>query len=193
VVNFPHLVSVLVGVALFQERSLVEIASAPVLAIACVPLLAGLSELVGQSFVLITRAAPRAQALASYALTGLIYVAGVSVWTGVALMVLHMVQRLDVSPSHIFAIVAVGYAPRLLGVLTIAPYYGELLGRGLDAWSTACVGWGLFVVVGASLPVAMGCAFAGWAANHLIRHFGGYLTAPVLSRLGLFVPGLIGA
>jgi hypothetical protein len=189
----PHLISVLLRVAMFERPSLIDVVNTPVLTIACVPMLAGASELLGQSFVLVTRRAPRVQALASYAFTSLTYLVGVSVWTLMALLLLHLDRLTGVSPQLAFAVVALGYAPRLLGILTIAPYYGELLGRGLDAWSMACVGWGFFVIVGASLPVAAACAIAGWTVNHLIRHFGGYLSAPILSRLGLVVPGLIDA
>lgn len=180
-----HSLALIIGVALFQPPALAEIAGAPILALVCIPLAAGLCEMTGQSFVLLWRRVRLAQALASFALTGLAHLGGVSVWTGAALLVLHLDHVAHVSPSLVFSIVSVCYAPRLLSILTIAPYYGELLGRALDGWTMACVGWGLYVAAGASLPAAMICASTGWLVSHGVRHFGGNLTAPMLNRLAM--------
>jgi len=180
-----HAVSIVVGTALFQRPALAALAGATGGAIIIVPVLAGLSEMAGQSFVLVVRRVRLPQAIASYGLTALAHVGGVAAWTGVALLLSRFSHAGQVLPALTFAVVAACYAPRLLGVLTIAPYYGELLGRALDAWTMACIGWGLFAVAAVPLPAAMLCAGVGWAANHIIRHFGGYLSAPIQDRLGL--------
>jgi len=189
VADLAHTVSLLAGVALFRRQALVALAGAPALSVVCVPLLAGLSEMAGQSFVLVTRRVRLLHAIASYALTALVHVAAVAAWTWVALALFQFGNSAHTSSRLIFGVVAACYAPRLLGILTIAPYYGELLGRGLDAWTMACVGWGLFAVAGLSLGAAMLCACAGWTANHIIRHFGSYLSAPIFDRLGLIIGG----
>lgn len=179
----------IMGAALFQRSALLDVGPAPTLALLSVPLLAGLSEMAGQSFILVWRRVHLPQALASFGLTALVHVVGVSVWTGAALLTFHVAHNQTVSAGLIFNIVAICYAPRLLSILTIAPYYGELLGRALDAWTMACVGWGFFVAAGASLPAATICALAGWAVSHAVRHLGGHISAPVLNRLGVVLAG----
>lgn len=184
-----HWLSIILGAALFQRSALLEIGAVPSLPLLIVPLFAGLSEMAGQSFILVWRRVRLPQALASFGLTALVHVIGVSVWTAAALLTFHVGHGQTIASGLIFNIVAICYAPRLLSILTIAPYYGELLGRALDAWTMACVGWGFFAVAGASLPAATTCALAGWAVSHAVRHLGGHITAPLLNRLGLVVAG----
>jgi hypothetical protein len=188
-----HAISTISGAALFERPALAELASASSFAPACVPLLAGLSEMAGQSFVLVSRRVHLAQAIASYGLTALVHIGGVLIWTCTALLLTKLSPATHAPTALIFNTVAVCYAPRLLGLLTIAPYYGELLGRALDAWTMACVGWGVFVMTGLSLPAALVCASVGWIAIHLSRHFGARLTTPILNRLGLVIAGVTDA
>jgi hypothetical protein len=187
--SLVHSISLVLGVALFQKQALAQLVNAPILAVMCIPLLAGLSEMAGQSFILVWRRVRWPQSIASYALTAVVHVGAVSIWAGAALLILRLDHIHFISVRLAFSIASASYAPRLLGVLTIAPYYGELLGRALDAWAMACVGWGLVIIASASLPAATLCACAGWLVSHVFRHFGGYLSAPILNRLGLVIAG----
>ena len=194
---FPiaHLLSEAFDAALFRDRAFLDIIASPRAALWAIwiPLLAGMSELAGQCVVFVSRRVKPAQAIASFALTGLIHVGAVAVWTAAAVALLHGEHMQVVSTLGILGVVSISYAPRLLSALTIAPFYGELLGRLLDAWTMACVGWGVWITTGASVIDATLCALVGWSASYLIRRFGGHVSAPLLQRLGLVTPGMADA
>lgn len=165
------------------------------LAALAIPFLAGASEMAGQAFILAARRVSAWHAAASFALTGLVHVTAVVLWAlgahillGLGLSALTPAR----SPTdlELLGVVSLGYAPRLLGVLTIAPYYGEVLGRALDAWSMACVGWGIAVITGGPIWAALVCGVFGWWGSWLFRHFGARGAAPLLERLGVVTAGM---
>jgi hypothetical protein len=165
------------------------------LAALAVPFLAGTSEMVGQAFILAARSVSGWQAAASFALTGLVHVTAVALWALAAHILLGL-RLLELTPARLptdlelLGVISLGYAPRLLGLLTIAPYYGEVLGRALDAWSMACVGWGISVITGGPIWAALACAVCGWWGSSLFRHFGARAIAPLVKRLGVVTAGM---
>jgi hypothetical protein len=160
-----------------------------------IPFLAGASEMAGQAFILAARRVSAWQVGASFALTGLVHVTAVALWALGAHILLGLgVSELTLArfPTdlELLGVVSLGYAPRLLGVLTIAPYYGEVLGRALDAWSMACVGWGISVITGGPIWAALVCAVFGWLGSWLCRHFGARVVGPLFERLGVVTAGM---
>jgi hypothetical protein len=182
--------SLVIDAALLQRSAYETLSQQPTLALWCllIPFLAGASEMAGQAFVLAERRVHPAHAAASFLLTGLVYVAAVALWTAAAYAFLQF-DGLRSPDTTILGIIAVGYAPRLLSVLTIAPYYGELFGRALDAWSMVCVGWGLSVVTGGPIPMVMLCTSLGWLGSFLVRHYAGRAIGPLLNRIGVVTAG----
>jgi hypothetical protein len=87
-------------------------------------------------------------------------------------------------------VISLGYAPRLLGALTIAPFYGEILGRALDAWAMACVAFGVWTVTQGAVAPVLACAALGWLVSLVLRHVGGALLGPMLRWTGLAVAGM---
>ena len=163
------------------------------LAALVIPFLAGASEMAGQAFILAARRVGKWQAAASFALTGFVHITAVTLWALGAHISLGLVQMTPArlpSDLELLGVVSLGYAPRLLGALTIAPYYGEVLGRALDAWSMACVGWGIAVITGAPIWAAMVCGVIGWLGSWLFRHYGARAAAPLLERLGVVTAGM---
>ncbi|PWE17912.1 hypothetical protein DDZ18_04870 [Marinicauda salina] len=168
--------------AAFERASANRAAALTVLAL---PFLAGASELLGQAYVLAARRVSRAQAAASLVTTGLVYVAGAVVW-GAATYALLAAARPGPPPdAAILGVVAVSYAPRVLSLLTIAPYYGEFVNRALDAWMMTCVALGLWVVVDGALWAVLACAAAGWAVSLSTRRVAGLVLGPAARRLGV--------
>ena len=165
------------------------------LAALAIPFLAGASEMAGQAFILTARRVSKWQAGASFALTGLVHVTAVGLWALGAHILLGL-RLSELTPARLpsdlelLGVISLGYAPRLLGVLTIAPYYGEVLGRALDAWSMACVGWGISVITGGPIWAALVCAVFGWVGSWLIRHFGARGAGPLLEHLGVVTAGM---
>ena len=149
----------------------------------------------GQAFILAARRVSAWQAGASFALTGIVHVTAVAFWALGARILLGSglseltPERLP-TDLELLGVISLGYAPRLLGALTIAPYYGEVLGRALDAWSMACVGWGISVITGGPIWAALVCAVFCWLGSWLFRHFGARIVAPLIERLGVVTAGM---
>lgn len=186
-----HALSLGVDAALMQRSAFVEVAARPSIALAAliIPLIAGASEMLGKAYVLVAQKVGRWRILASLALTGLVYLLGVLVWSASAHFLLGLAGEQPVSEAALAGTIALGYAPRLLSVLTVAPYYGEFLDRALDAWTFVCIGWGFWVVIGGPFALVLLCAGAGWLASAAVRHYGGRLTEPLLRRWRLVTPG----
>lgn len=187
-----EVVALAVNAALFRRDAFAVVAANPAAASAAlwIPFLAGVSELVGQSYVLAKRRIGRVRALASLVLTGLVHVTAVVIWACACIVFLEL-DHLGSEPLlALLGAVSLGYSPRLLGLFTIAPFYGELLGRMLDAWAMACVGWGLWIVTHEPMAPVLFCAALGWLASFLARRFGGLAMAPLLRLAGLVSPGL---
>lgn len=186
-----HALSLAMDAALLQRSAFAEIVAVPRIALAAliIPLIAGASEMLGKGYVLAAQQVGRWRLLASLALTGIVYLLGVLVWGASAHFLLGLVGERSVPELTLAATIALGYAPRLLSVLTVAPYYGELLDRALDAWTFVCIGWGFWVVIGGPIALVILCAGAGWLVSAAVRHYGGRLSEPLLRRLRLVTPG----
>lgn len=154
-----------------------------------IPFAAGVSEMAGQSIVLSRRRIHGVRTIVCFVLTGAVYVAAVVTWTAAAWALLEF-DGVRSPETTVLSAIALGYAPRALSFLTIAPYYGSIAGRALDAWSMACVGWGLSVISGGATPVVLLCAALGWAASVVMRWIAGVVFAPALRRLGVATAGV---
>tara|TARA_R110000744_G_scaffold145205_5_gene257598 strand:+ start:7348 stop:8052 length:705 start_codon:yes stop_codon:yes gene_type:complete len=189
--DMAHALSLALDAALMQRTGFETLAAEPRIALAAlvVPLIAGASEMLGKAYVLAAQKVGRWRMLASLGLTGLVYLLGVVVWGISAHFLLGLAGAQPVSETVLAGTIALGYAPRLLSVLTVAPYYGELLDRALDGWTFVCIGWGFWVVIGGPLGLVIACAGAGWLVSAAVRHYGGRLTEPLLRRLRLVTPG----
>ncbi|MBY0565157.1 MAG: hypothetical protein K2P58_13350 [Hyphomonadaceae bacterium] len=178
--------------ATFTRSAFTALNTQPSLAEAAlwIPFLAGVSELIGQAYILASRRIAAGRAIISLALTGAIHVTAVIVWALAAFLFLELDRQGSDTLLSLLGAISLGYAPRLLSILTIAPFYGSMLGRALDAWAMACVGWGVWVVTGGPVAPALGCAALGWLASLMARHFGGVLLSPSLRSLGLATAGM---
>ena len=74
---------------------------------------------------------------------GAIHLVGALVTTATALLVADLVVGRDLDFVPTLAVIALAQAPRLLGFLTLAPYFGELFDRFLDVWVLTLVLFGL--------------------------------------------------
>ncbi|MEO1251300.1 MAG: hypothetical protein AAFW81_03005 [Pseudomonadota bacterium] len=154
--------------------------------------LAGASEMLGQSVVLVVNRVAIYRFLASLAFTGVTYVVTALIWglTTLAVAPLTRVGALglgDFLPTA--SLLALAFAPRLFGFLAIAPYIGSPLSNVLEAWSMALAIFALHV--GLNLPVgaAVACGGAGWAASFILRAFLGRALAHPLRQLRVAVSG----
>tara|TARA_R110002072_G_scaffold190482_7_gene347481 strand:+ start:841 stop:1440 length:600 start_codon:yes stop_codon:yes gene_type:complete len=189
--DFAQALALAFDAALLQRSAFAYLTDHPSIAPAAliIPLIAGASEMLGKAYVLVAQKVGRWRIGASLMVTGLVYLLGVLVWSASAHVLLSLAGELSVSEAVLAGTIALGYAPRLLSVLTVAPYYGEFLDRALDAWTFVCVGWGFWVVIGGPLGLVIASAGAGWLVSAGVRHYGGRLSEPLLRRLRLVTPG----
>jgi hypothetical protein len=130
--------------------------------------LAGISLGIGNGVVLFLNRVPPLRFALSLALTGAIHLVGALVTTATALFVAEVVVGRDLDFVPTLAVIALAQAPLLLGFLTLAPYFGELLERCLDVWVLMLVLYGLHQALGMTVQGAALLALLGWASTRVL-------------------------
>jgi hypothetical protein len=145
--------------------------------------LAGISLGIGNGVVLFLNRVPRLRFVLSLALTGAIHLVGALVTTATALTVADLVAGRDLDFVPTLAVIALAQAPLLLGFLTLAPYFGELLERFLDVWVLTLVLFGLHQGLGMTIAGAALLALLGWASTRVLTYVLGRPMTRVVNAL----------
>ncbi|WP_428408373.1 hypothetical protein [Hyphococcus sp.] len=154
--------------------------------------LAGVSEMLGQSVILVVNRVALYRFLASLAFTGFTYVLTALAWALSAIAVAPLTRLGVLGPNEIagvFGVVSLAFAPRLFGVFSIAPYFGQALGNLLEAFALALAVFGLHAGFGLPLHAAAFCGGAGWVLSYIVRSYLGHLLATPLKRVRFLVSG----
>ena len=154
--------------------------------------LAGVSEMLGQSVLLVVNRVALYRFLASLAFTGVTYVSTALAWALCAVAVAPLTRLGALGPAEIagvIGVVSLAFAPRLFGFLAIAPYFGLALGNLLEALAMALAVFGLHAGFGLPLGAAAFCGGAGWLVSFLVRSYLGHALAKPLGRVRLLVSG----
>ena len=154
--------------------------------------LAGVSEMLGQSVVLVVNRVPLYRFLASLGFTGASYGLTVVTWSVAVLIVAPLTPVGAVGLGEFAAVtgvLALAFAPRLFGVFSIAPYFGAAFGNMLEVWSMALAMFGLHTGLGMPIGAAVFCGGAGFLSSYVFRTFIGRLLAKPLGRLRRIVAG----
>ncbi|MAW79303.1 MAG: hypothetical protein CMI63_03625 [Parvularcula sp.] len=154
--------------------------------------LAGVSEMLGQSVILVINRVALYRFLASLAFTGFTYVFTALAWALSAITVAPLTRLGVLTPNEIagvIGVVSLAFAPRLLGVFSIAPYFGQALGNILEAFALALAVFGLHAGFGLPLAAAAFCGGAGWVLSYAVRSYLGHLLAKPLRRVRVLVSG----
>lgn len=192
---FPLLVAELATSALqfsteaFQRAAASAEAQSAALTIA---FLAGVSEMLGQSVILVVNRVALYRFLASLIFTGFTYVVTALTWALSALAFAPLTTVGVLSPEEaagIVGVVSLAFAPRLLGALSIAPYFGVAFGNILEVWAMALAIFGLHIAIGLPLGAAFACGAAGWIISYALRSFLGRALAKPLGKLKLAIIG----
>lgn len=123
---------------------------------------AGISSGTGHATVLFLNHVTPLRFALCLALTGLTYLAGAIVSALCTTVLADTLFDQSVGFAPLFAVIALAHAPRLLGVLTMAPYAGEAFDRVLDIWVMALLLFGIYHGVDAPFGIAAAAAAAGW-------------------------------
>lgn len=154
--------------------------------------LAGVSEMLGQSVILVINRVALYRFLASLAFTGFTYVFTALAWALSAIAVAPLTRLGVLTPNEIagvIGVVSLAFAPRLFGVFSIAPYFGQALGNILEAFALALAVFGLHAGFGLPLAAAAFCGGAGWVLSYAVRSYLGHLLAKPLRRVRVLVSG----
>jgi hypothetical protein len=145
--------------------------------------LAGMSLGLGNAVILFLNRVPRGRFVLSLALTGAIHLVGALVTTATALLVADIVVGRDLDFMPTLVVIALAQAPFLLGFLTLAPYFGELLERFLDVWVLTLVLFGLHKGLGMTIESAALLALLGWGSTRVLAFVLGRPTTRVVNAL----------
>ena len=102
---------------------------------ATVLLLAGFSQAIGQSMVLIANRIKPLRFVLSLGISALIYFVTFIVWVLCIWLTVHFLWRGGFTIENVFRGLAVSDAPQLLGVLVAAPYFGMPIAVLLSIWT----------------------------------------------------------
>lgn len=193
--QFPALIARLArDAAIFEAdafRTAAGSANARAAAIA-IAFLAGVSEMLGQSVVLVINRVPLYRFLASLAFTGASYVATALVWGVSAYLCAPLTPVGALAAADIAvmtSVLALAFAPRLLGVFSIAPYLGAAISNALEVWAMALAIFALREGLDLPLGAAAFCGVAGWTASYYFRMVVGHALRHPLARMRVFVSG----
>lgn len=154
--------------------------------------LAGVSEMLGQSVILVANRVALYRFLASLAFTGFTYLFVALVW-GLSAAAFSALTKVGGVPFNdvlqLTGIVCLAFAPRLFGVLAIAPYFGAALANMLEVWAMVLVIFGLHIEFAMPLTAAAAVGLAGWGLGYVLRAFLGRLLAGPLRRIRIAVSG----
>lgn len=144
-------------------------------AILTLALLAGVSELLGDSVVWFVNRVTPARFLVSLALNGILFVVKLMFWAFTIWLVARWLYGAERAVGDIFLVVCLGSAPLVFGVFVFLPY----LGLGLR-WLLNIYSWLLTVLLVAleyqfGVVPAIVCTLGGWL---LIQFAGVVLTRP---------------
>lgn len=194
VIDFVGLaIALAAGVLDFARETYIHAALKPTLGAALfIAFLSGISEMVGQSVILVINRVPIYRFLASLVFTGVVYLVASATWALSVVMIAPLFGAEIISAigyAGLFTVIAMSFAPRLLGVLAIAPYFGLGFSYALDAWVLACVIFGLHAASDLPFEAAAICGALGWTTSFTIRALTGRLLRWPLSALRRAVSG----
>lgn len=130
---------------------------------------AGLSDLLGQSTVLLLNRVPPRQFLTSLATGWGLFVLSAWIWA-LGLWLLGWLLGLQLDLLRVCWLVGLAHAPLLLGVFCVIPHFGAYLFHGLRA----AVFFDLVVAVGwwtrAPLSTVVICCLPGWLWHFSVTH-----------------------
>ncbi|RST87375.1 hypothetical protein EJC49_06100 [Aquibium carbonis] len=145
--------------------------------------LAGMSQAAGHGLVLFFNRVPFTRFVLSLVLMALIYLASAVVTAVSTTIAVEYAFRREVAYGPVIGIIALAQAPRLFGILTLAPYFGEALSRFLDVLVFGLILFGLHHGIGIPVGIAAMAALLGWVAIRLMSLLFGRPFGFVIERL----------
>lgn len=134
-----------------------------------VVLIAGASELIGQSVVLFLNGIRPWRFVLALILAAAIFTLEVAIWTLGIWLCAEVTGAGEPDLVTTFTVVALGHAPYVLAFGLLVPYYGPPLQRVLEVWTLLSITVGLSSVTGWPLGWVVGAVAVGFAFRPLAR------------------------
>lgn len=158
--------------------------------IVTVAVLAGISQLLGQSVTLFVNRVPPVRFIASLLVNGVVFAVGLIVWAMTIWVVARYVFEVRQPPAVVFRMVALGSAPFVFGFLVLIPYMGPFIGRVLSVWSFLIVLGAIGFTFKVSLWSALIVVGAGWLLMQLLS---ATIGKPVVALYNWIWHGVVGS
>ena len=130
--------------------------------------LAGLSYTLGHSVVLFANRVNRRHFIFALSVSSLTLVASVFFW-GVTIWLIARILVDHQQPfTNVLTVIALSFAPYLLGFLILIPYLGNIISKILRIWVFLAVTVGVTVTFQFSIWQALLCSVIGWLILELI-------------------------
>jgi len=132
--------------------------------------LAGVSEALGQSVVLLANRVKPGRFVLSLLLNGILFIVSAFIWGatiwGIATLVYHTHEPF----TGVMKSVALSYAPLLFSFLTLLPYMGTFINRLLSVWSFLAVLVALEATMSLNIWQALVCAIFGFVFLLVLKY-----------------------
>lgn len=133
--------------------------------------IAGLSDILGQSMVLFANRVSSARFVTSILGSILALIVSVFVWAASIWIVGSFLFSATLTGRDVLRVVALSYAPLIFGVFVFLPYLGNIIYRLLRIWVLLALLVGIDAVYSAEIwQTILACAL-GWVAYELITRF----------------------
>lgn len=136
-------------------------------------LAAGLSQAIGQSFVLFVNRVQRVRFFLSLGVAAFLFAFAYIFWAGSIWLVGHFMFRAQLQLPSVMNWVALSYAPQLFGFLVALPYLGIPFSVVISIWSLLSLVTGLQNLGSLSFWMAVACAGLGWVVLQLLQRTAG--------------------
>jgi hypothetical protein len=132
-------------------------------------LLAGLSEAIAQGIVLFVNQVKPFRFVLSLAISSILFIFGFLFWAGSTWIVLQIFFRIHTPFSQLLITLAISFAPKLLSIFIVLPYFGVPISIVLSIWSFLTFLVGIKATIGLDLWQAFWCGILGWAVLQLLQ------------------------
>lgn len=133
-------------------------------------LLAGTSQTLGQSVVLLAnKVTPRRFAF-SLLLSGALFVVDVLIWAAIFQAVGRLVFGVQLPFNQMAIVVGLAYAPLVLSFFVLLPYAGSFLKHVFDIWSLLAMLVATSVALHLDFWQALFCVLLGWAIIQTLQY-----------------------
>lgn len=132
--------------------------------------MAGMSDTLGQSVVLLANRVTRRRFVVSLLFSGLLLIVSVFFWVMTISLIASLVFETSRPFRDVLVVVALSHAPLLFGFLVLLPYLGNVIYHILRVWVFLAVVVGVAVVYPFGVWEAVACSVLGWLLLEVIVH-----------------------